>query len=33
MKHANQGRWYFGETTMQIFLDALPMTKGKMIAA
>jgi hypothetical protein len=27
------GRWSFGKTPMQIFLDAMPMTKEKMIAA
>jgi hypothetical protein len=29
----NQGRWCFGKTPMQTFLDAMPMTKEKMIAA
>ena len=29
----HQGRWCFGETPMQTFRDALPMTKEKMIAA
>ena len=29
----HQGRWCFGKTPMQIFLDAVPMTKEKMIAA
>src|SRR5436305_10927690 len=29
----HQGRWCFGKTPMQTFLDAMPMTKGKMIAA
>jgi transposase InsO family protein len=29
----HQGRWCFGKTPMQTFLDALPMTKEKMIAA
>jgi hypothetical protein len=28
-----QGRWCFGKTPMQTFLDAMPMTKEKMIAA
>jgi hypothetical protein len=28
----HQGRWCFGKTSMQTFLDALPMTKEKMIA-
>ena len=29
----HQGRWCFGKTPMQRFLDAMPMTKEKMIAA
>jgi transposase InsO family protein len=29
----HQGRWCFGKTPMQTFIDALPMTKEKMIAA
>jgi len=29
----HQGRWCFGKTPMQTFLDAMPMTKDKMIAA
>ncbi len=29
----HQGRWCFGKTPMQTFLDALPLTKEKMIAA
>src|SRR3989475_5085530 len=29
----HQGRWCFGKTPMQTFLDALPTTKEKMIAA
>jgi hypothetical protein len=28
-----KGRWCFGKTPMQTFLDAVPMTKEKMIAA
>jgi len=28
-----QGRWCFGKTPMQTFLDAAPMAKEKMIAA
>ena len=28
-----RGRWCFGKTPMQTFLDALPMTKERMIAA
>jgi hypothetical protein len=31
--HPRQGRWRFGKTPMQTFLDAVPMTKEKMIAA
>jgi hypothetical protein len=27
------GRWCFGKTPMQTFLDAIPMTKEKSIAA
>jgi transposase InsO family protein len=30
---SHQGRWCFGKTPMQTFLDAMPMTKEKMIAA
>jgi hypothetical protein len=29
----HQGRWCFGTTPMQTFLDAMPMTEEKMIAA
>jgi hypothetical protein len=29
----HQGRWCFGKTPMQTFLDALPLTREKMIAA
>ena len=29
----HQGRWCFGKTPMQTFLDAMPMTREKMIAA
>src|SRR5580704_6511871 len=29
----HQGRWCFGKTPMQTFLDAMPMTKEKTIAA
>lgn len=29
----HQGRWCFRQTPMQTFLDAMPMTKEKMIAA
>jgi hypothetical protein len=29
----HQGRWCSGKTPMQTFLDAMPMTKEKMIAA
>ena len=30
---AHQGRWCFGKTPMQTFLDATPLAKEKMIAA
>jgi len=29
----HQGRWCFGKTPMQTFLDAIPIAKEKMIAA
>ena len=29
----HQGRWCFGKMPMQTFLDAMPMTKEKMIVA
>jgi len=29
----HQGRWCFGKTPMQTFLDAMPVAKEKMIAA
>jgi len=29
----HQGRWCFGKTPLQTFLDAMPMTREKMIAA
>jgi Integrase core domain len=29
----HQGRWCFGKTPMQTFLDATPIAKEKMIAA
>jgi Integrase core domain len=29
----HQGRWCFGKTPMQTFLDATPLTNAKMIAA
>ena len=32
-QRTHQGRWCFGKTPMQTFLDAIPMTKDKMIAA
>ena len=32
-RRPHQGRWCFGKTPMQTFLDAMPMTKEKMIAA
>ena len=33
LDRSHQGRWCFGKTPMQTFLDAMPMTKEKMIAA
>jgi hypothetical protein len=33
LRRAQAGRWCFGKTPMQTFLDAMPMTKEKMIAA
>jgi hypothetical protein len=30
--HPHQGRWCFGKTPMQTFVDAMPMTKEEMIA-
>jgi hypothetical protein len=30
---AHEGRWCFGKTLMQTFLDATPLAKEKMIAA
>jgi hypothetical protein len=32
-KRSHQGRWCFGKTPMQTFLDAKPLAKEKMIAA
>jgi hypothetical protein len=32
-RRANQGRWCFGKTPMQTFLDALPLAKEKLMAA
>ena len=32
-KRPHQGRWCFGKTPMQTFLDAMPIAKEKMIAA
>jgi transposase InsO family protein len=32
-QRSHQGRWCFGKTPMQTFLDAMPMAKEKMIAA
>jgi hypothetical protein len=29
----HQGRWCFGKTPMQTFLDAIPLAREKMIAA
>jgi hypothetical protein len=33
MRRGHIRRWCFGKTPMQTFLDAMPMTKEKMIAA
>jgi len=30
---SHQGRWCFGKTPLQTFLDAIPIVKEKMIAA
>jgi hypothetical protein len=32
-RRPHQGRWCFGKTPMQTFLDALPLAKEKMMAA
>jgi hypothetical protein len=32
-QHPHLGRWCFGKTPMQTFLDAMPMAKENMIAA
>ena len=32
-QRTHQGRWCFGKTPMQTFLDAKPLAKEKMIAA
>jgi hypothetical protein len=32
-RRPHQGRWGFGNTPMQSFLDALPLAKEKLIAA
>jgi len=32
-KRPHQGRWRFGKTPMQTFLDALPLAKEKLMAA
>jgi hypothetical protein len=32
-RRPHQGRWCFGKTPMQTFLDAMPLAKEKMIAA
>jgi hypothetical protein len=32
-RRPNQGRWCFGKTPMQTFLDALPLAKEKLMAA
>ena len=30
---SHQGRWYFGKTPMQTFLDAIPLAREKLMAA
>ena len=32
-RRSHQGRWCFGKTPMQTFLDALPLAKEKIMAA
>jgi uridine kinase len=32
-RRPHQGRWCFGKTPMQTFLDALPLAKEKLMAA
>jgi hypothetical protein len=32
-RRPRQGRWCFGKTRMQTFLDAIPMARAQMIAA
>ena len=32
-RRSHQGRWCFGKTPMQTFLDALPLAKEKLMAA
>jgi hypothetical protein len=32
-RRPHQGRWCFGKTPMQTFLDALPLAKEKIMAA
>ena len=32
-RRPNQGRWCFGKTPMQTFLDAIPLAKEKLMAA
>ena len=32
-ERSHQGRWCFGKTPMQTFLDAIPIAREKMIAA
>jgi hypothetical protein len=33
MARPHQGRWCFGKTPMETFLDALPLAKEKIMAA
>jgi len=32
-RRPHQGRWCFGKTPMQTFLDAIPLAKEKLMAA
>ncbi len=32
-QRAHQGRWCYGETLMQTFLDSVPLAKERMLAA
>ncbi len=32
-QQSHQGRWYYGKTPMQTFLDSVPLAKDKILAA